>query len=196
MHKINQKYLEKIQTRSDINEHMETLYKYGLECDHITEMGVRYGCSTWAFLKSNPQKMISYDISYHDRNIINEILNITKEYNINYHFILADVLQIEIEKTDLLFIDTLHTYNQLTNELNQHASKVNKFIILHDTELFGSVDESIYSHASNIIKNINISKTGLINALNDFLKSENGKNWKIKETFKNNNGLSILERII
>lgn len=196
MHKINQKYLEKIQTKSDINEHMETLYKYGLECNHITEMGVRYGCSTWAFLNSNPQKMISYDISYHDINIINEILSITKEYNINYHFILADVLQIKIEKTDLLFIDTLHTYNQLTNELNQHASKVNKFIILHDTETFGSVDELIYFHASNIIKNINISKTGLVNAVNDFLKSENGKNWKVKEHYTNNNGLSILERII
>ena len=35
--KINQLH----QTPSDINEHIPTILKYGQECDHITEMGVR-----------------------------------------------------------------------------------------------------------------------------------------------------------
>jgi hypothetical protein len=194
MNKINQKYIQQIQIPSDINEHIETLYKYALQSNHITEMGVRFVSSTWAFLNANSKKIISYDISYHNKNLIDEVVNIAKEYNINYSFILADVLDLEIEQTDLLFIDTLHTYNQLSNELKKHHSKVNKFIILHDTESFSQVDELIYDHASNIIKNTNTSKTGLMNAINDFLKSENGKNWKIKEIFKNNNGLCILER--
>lgn len=128
--------------------------------------------------------------------MIDELINTAKEYCINYTFLLADVLNIEIEQTDLLFIDTLHTYNQLNSELKKHNSKVNKFIILHDTETFGYKDEPIYSHASNIVKNINSSKVGLMNAINDFLESEDGKNWKIKELFKNNNGLCVLERVI
>ena len=57
-HKLNQLY----QTPSDINEHIPTLIKYGQECNHITEMGVRGIISTWAFLGSAPKKMISYDI--------------------------------------------------------------------------------------------------------------------------------------
>lgn len=196
MDKINQKYLEQIQISSDINEHIETLYKYALLSNHITEMGVRFVSSTWAFLKANSKKIISYDITYHNKNLIDEVVNIAKEYNINYNFILADVLNIEIEQTDLLFIDTLHTYNQLNNELKKHHSKVNKFIILHDTENFGYRDEFIYSHASNIIKDTYTQKVGLMNAVHDFLESENGKTWKIKEIFKNNNGLCVLEKII
>lgn len=196
MNKINQKYIEQMQISSDINEHIETLYNYALQANHITEMGVRFVSSTWAFLNSNSKKIISYDISYHNKNLIDELINTAKEYCINYTFLLADVLNIEIEQTDLLFIDTLHTYNQLDSELKKHNSKVNKFIILHDTETFGYKDEPIYSHASNIVKNINSSKVGLMNAINDFLESENGKNWKIKELFKNNNGLCVLERVI
>lgn len=194
MNKINQKYIEQIQTSSDINEHIETLYKYALESNNITEMGVRFVSSTWAFLNANSKKIISYDISYHNKKLIDEVINIAKEYNINYSFVQADVLNIEIEQTDLLFIDTLHTYNQLSNELKKHHSKVNKFIILHDTETFGQVDELIYAHGSDVIKNTNAFKTGLMNAVNDFLESENGESWKIKEIFKNNNGLCILER--
>ena len=196
MNKINQKYIEQMQISSDINEHIETLYNYALQANHITEMGVRFVSSTWAFLNSNSKKIISYDISYHNKNLIDELINIAKEYCINYTFLLVDVLNIEIEQTDLLFIDTLHTYNQLNSELKKHNSKVNKFIILHDTETFGYKDEPIYSHASNIVKNINSSKVGLMNAINDFLESEDGKNWKIKELFKNNNGLCVLERVI
>jgi predicted RNA-binding protein len=127
--------------------------------------------------------------------LIDEVVNTAKEYGINYDFLLADVLNIEIEQTDLLFIDTLHTYNQLNSELKKHNLKVNKFIILHDTETFGYKDELIYSHASNIVKNISSSKAGLMNAVNDFLQSEDGKNWRIKELFKNNNGLCVLERV-
>ena len=57
--KVNQLY----QTPSDINEHIPTIIKYGLECDHITEMGVRGILSTWGWLASAPkQKLISYDL--------------------------------------------------------------------------------------------------------------------------------------
>ena len=34
----------------DINEHLPILKRFSEECSHITEMGVRYMVSTWAFL--------------------------------------------------------------------------------------------------------------------------------------------------
>jgi hypothetical protein len=52
----------------------------------------------------------------------------------------------------------------------------------------------IYEHASNEIKNIETKKQGLWNAVLDFLDTEKGKFWEIKERFTNNNGLTILER--
>jgi hypothetical protein len=191
MDKIKTKYLNQINTSSDINEHIETLYEYSKDCSHITEMGVRWVSSTWAFVYAAPQKIISYDIIKSDN--INEVLDLTKEYGINYSFEEKDVLNIEIEETDILFIDTLHTYNQLFAELNLHASKVKKYIILHDTVTFGEVDEYVYMHASQKIKNKEINKQGLMNAIKDFINSQEGQDWMILKTYENNNGLTILK---
>ena len=44
---LEQRINQLFQTPSDINEHLPTIIKYGQECDHITEMGVRGIVSTW-----------------------------------------------------------------------------------------------------------------------------------------------------
>jgi hypothetical protein len=191
MEKILEKYNEHKNTPSDINEHLETLYNLGKECSHITEMGVRWVSSTWPLIYSNPKKIISYDIITNP-NII-EVINLCNEYSIDYSFQEKDVLQLEIELTELLFIDTLHTYNQLIKELEIHSNKVSKYIVLHDTEFFGRVDEVVYEHASNFVKNNPITKQGLMTAVEDFLSTELGQSWELFKIYKNNNGLTILK---
>ncbi len=192
MEKITEKFLFNKNKKSDINEHLDVLHEYSLRCEHITEMGIRWGSSIWAFLMSNPKKLIGYDIIRTEQ--INEIIDICSEYNINFTFFEEDVLKTTIEETDLLFIDTLHTYNQLISELNLHSSKVKKYIILHDTVSFGQHDEQIYQHSSDLIKEQEVGKQGLISAIHDFLNSELGEFWIIEKEFKNNNGLTILTR--
>jgi hypothetical protein len=192
MDKIKINYNNNCANPSDINEHLPTLLKYGNECSHITEMGVRWVSSTWALLLSSPNKIISYDIVKNEK--INEVIELSNEYGINYTFIESDVLLCEIEQTELLFIDTLHTYNQLTMELNLHSEKVSKYIILHDTISFGHTDEIIYERSSDVVKTQSITKTGLMNAVNDFLLTEKGKNWFIYDIYENNNGLLVLKR--
>jgi hypothetical protein len=193
MDKIFIKYEENCKLVSDINEHLPTLLSYAKECKHITEMGVRFVSSTWPLLASKPDKLISYDIVKKDN--INEVISLAYEYNINYIFVESDVLKTEIEQTELLFIDTLHTYNQLSQELNLHSKNVSKYIILHDTETFGLVDENIYPHASELVKTLSTEKQGLLNAVTDFLLSNEGKKWKIHEKYTNNNGLMILKKL-
>jgi hypothetical protein len=191
MEKILEKYNQHKNTHSDINQHLETLYNLGKECSHITEMGVRWVSSTWPLVYSNPKKIISYDIVTNP-NII-EVINLCNEYSIDYSFQEKDVLQLEIELTELLFIDTLHTYNQLIKELEIHSNKVSKYIVLHDTEFFGRVDEVVYEHASNFVKNNPITKQGLMTAVEDFLSTELGQSWELFKIYKNNNGLTILK---
>lgn len=177
---VNEKYLKYCKEISDINEHMPTLYQYALECKHITEMGVRNVVSTWAFLNAKPDTLISYDI--HTSSNIKEVYTAAAEINTKFTFIQSDVLKTNIEDTDLLFIDTLHQYNQLTKELNMHANKVRKYIIFHDTSKFEYRDE--YTD----------SLGGLWPAIETFL--EKNKNfWKLKERYTNNNGLTVIERI-
>jgi hypothetical protein len=180
-------------TPSDINEHLPKLLEYAYSSETITEMGVRWVTSTWAFLLSNPKKLVSYDVLKDNK--VDEVINLSKKYNINYKFEIQDVLKIEIDPTDLLFIDTLHTYNQLSLELRRHSKKVNKFIILHDTETFAYIDESIYERASDLVKEQPQTKQGLWNAVLDFLDTDEGKKWKVLEKLTNNNGLTILSKI-
>lgn len=160
-------------TPSDINEHFLTIKKYASECNTITEMGVRKIVSTWALLSGKPKKMVSIDIE-HPNNFdanIEEVYEFTKFEGIKFEFIKMSSLNIIIDETDLLFIDTLHEYNQLKQELNLHGNKAKKYIILHDTETFKLMNLAFY----------------------EFI--DENKHWIIKEMFFNNNGLTILERI-
>lgn len=174
-------YIEKCTTPSDINEHLPTLKRYAEECEHVTEFGVRWIVSTYALLMAKPKKMISYDIDDINWEWIRDVVK--KETD--FEFIVGDTTKIEIEETDLLFIDTLHTYEQLKKELELHSNKVKKYLIFHDTTIFQNTDEII-------IENKIEKFYGLWPAIEQFLESN--INWKVHERFTNNNGLTILKR--
>ncbi|MDA3806316.1 MAG: hypothetical protein PF440_00240 [Thiomicrorhabdus sp.] len=175
---IEDKYQELLSTPSDINEHLPILRKYAEECRHITEMGVRGIVSTYALLVAEPDILISYDIKNCDWKPLREIAK--EECNTDFQFILGNTLEVEIAPTDMLFIDTLHNYDQLSVELKLHAPKVRKYIILHDTTTYSYRGESYDG----------IRRVGLWPAIKEFL--ENNYEWSIKARFTNNNGLTIL----
>ena len=195
MEQINSIYAQFCNTNLDINEHLPALRNYALECEHVTEVGVRYGISTWSFLSGCPKKLVSIDVrkDFFDDSY-EKIKNILETDNIEFVFLNKDILKTDIEPTDFLFIDSLHTYAQLKNELGLHSDKVRKYIALHDVERFKDKDEDIYAHASDIVKNKTSNKHGLIAAIDEFLSVH--KEWKVKKHYRNNNGLMILERQI
>jgi len=152
MTKLEQNYTNAIAQSPDMGLFLPTLKNYSQECEHVTEFGVRWIVSTWGLLLGNPKTMYSYDINHPNVHgaVIEEVYDIAKENNIKYEFILASTLEIEIEQTDLLFIDTDHTYEQLKAELNLHHSKINKYIICHDTiafpNMYPAIPEFLNSH--------------------------------------------------
>lgn len=179
-------YNEKVSVYSDIQEHLPTLKRYAEQCDHVTEMGVRWAVSTYALLMGHPKKMISIDIMPLEHFGVDskKIYEIAKEENIDYQFIVGDTRAIEIEPTDLLFIDTLHHYDQLKTELRLHADKASKYIIFHDTTTFGQFGEMLgYDGPLKSLK-------GLWPAIEEFLSAN--PQWKLLERYTNNNGLTIL----
>jgi hypothetical protein len=164
---------------SDINEHLPTLMKYASECEHITEMGVRYMVSTYALLMGKPKNMISYDIHMCHWESVRDLV---KE-DTNFQFAIGNTLEIDIDPTDLLFIDTLHNYTQLKKELDLHANKVSKYIIFHDTTSFENIGESYLGNPEK----------GIWPAIQEFLEIDS--RWVFKERFTNNNGLTIIEKV-
>ena len=197
--KLTKTFESLINTPSDINEHLLTLLNYSKECKHITELGVRWIVSTYSFILSNPNKLISIDIKHpvdwEEKVNVSERFNDIQEYaklnNIDYSFILADTLQLEIEETDLLFIDTLHVYQQLKSELELHGNKSRKYIFFHDTTTYGFVDE-IHGDLGSALKNNTSNKRGLMLAIREFLDAN--PHWKVDKVFENCNGLTILRR--
>lgn len=166
---------------SDINEHVPTLREYASKCDHVTEMGVRSVVSTYGIMMGKPKVMKSYDVIPVEsfgvpRTYLTEL---AKENGVDFEFTAADVLQIEIEETDMLFIDTLHTYNQLKQELALHAGKVKKYLAFHDTTTYGEIAEGGQG-------------VGLWPAIEEFL--QDNPNWVVERKDTNNNGFTVLRR--
>jgi hypothetical protein len=180
---LKREYEDACNEKSDINEHLPTLLKYAQECNHITEMGVRGGSSTRAFLYADPKKYVAYDLNI-DQDV-NNLFEYCKSNGKDYEYIQADVLKIKIKKTDLLFIDTYHCYEQLSQELNLHANKVRKYIVFHDTATYGRVGENLDFQSFSGTK-------GIMYAIEEFL--EKNSDWKIIYQVDYNNGLTVIEK--
>ena len=174
---LKEEYDNQCNISSDISEHLPILLEMAKKCEHITEMGVRTGVSTRAFLYSAPKKYFAYDLNLDST--VSQLFEYCQSKGKDYYYIQANVLEIEIEETDLLFIDTFHSYDQLKKELELHSNKVRKYIAFHDTYTFGRKPEG------------NLGK-GILYAIEEFL--EENKSWSIIHNVEYNNGLMIIEK--
>ena len=172
---LHNEFITASNTPSDMNEHMAFLYQLACVCDSIVEFGVRRGTSTRAFLYSKTP-LRSYDLIIDDK--VAELFVYAKQQGYDVDYIQADTLNLSINQTDMLFIDTLHTYNQLKQELILHGNKANKYLVFHDTSTFGIIGED--------------GAMGLLPAIDEFL-IENPQ-WQLQYQFTNNNGLTVLKR--
>lgn len=200
---LKDKYKYNCKSRSDINEHLPTLYKYAQQSESVIELGVRGVISSYALIygllnnKKQTKKILLNDITPCN---INELLSITKNLPIEVKYEWCNDLNLNIQENyDLTFIDTWHIYGQLKRELTKFSKITNKYIIMHDTTVDEWLGETIRCkwNAQQQSKSTGIPideiNKGLWPAIEEFLA--NNKNWKIKERFTNNNGLTILEKL-
>lgn len=167
---------------SDIVLHLPVLEWFASRCSHCTEFGVREGHSTVALLAGCRGQVVSYDI---ERTPVVNVLH-AMELPCPWEFRLADTSDptLFIDETDLLFIDTLHTYDHVKKELALHARRSRKFLAFHDTFTCGHRDES----------GPNPSARGILPAIEEFLTRFPGEYKTVYRT-ECCNGLLVLERI-
>lgn len=162
-------------TPSDINEHGDTLREYASQCAHVTDIGMRAE-STISLAAGRPNRFISVgnpNESY--RKFVRE--QYAKEGK-SCELVEGSTPDVEIEETDLLFIDTKHTANHLALELEKYATKVRRYIIRHDTDVFGVTGED--------------GGPGLIPAFARFMREH--PEWSVIYHTDRNNGLTVLSR--
>lgn len=173
---------------ADIWEHMPRLRELAAKCEHVTEFGMREaGGSTLAFLTAQPRVLISWDIE--PWAIVSQRVSdlLFTAGRTSFQPRVGNTLEIApIEPTDLLFIDTLHTYKQLRAELERHADpirqNVRKYLVFHDTITFGFRGEDG-------------SEPGLRAAMRWYQREHSFPLWELVEDRENCNGLVVLRRI-
>lgn len=184
---IDRLYVEEKKNKSDINEHLHELYTLACNVTHVTEMGSRFGASTKAFLNA-PVSLRAYDIEIHPP--LMELFKMARKVGKDVEYIRGNTLEILIEPTDMIFIDTWHSQDQLRKELKLHGNAARKYLAFHDTHTYGVRDEQ-----TDWAKNPNrkaMPNQGLLPAIIDFV-IEN-PHWNFKSHKSNNNGLTVLER--
>ncbi len=174
---------------TDICEHLSLLRELASKCDHVTEMGSRWmNGSTIALLTAQPKSLVCWDVDPDSILSARAIVLQQLAGQTKFQPRIGSTLEVEIEETDFLFIDTLHTYAQLRAELYRHGmndlrvSKVRKYIAFHDTTTFGLAGEDG-------------STPGLRRAILEFQKEQAFPLWKCIIDRTNNNGLTVLANI-
>lgn len=180
---IDMLYAKACQSPSDIHQHLPVLREFAGRCEKVTEFGTRNGVSTTALLAGRPQRLTCYDICRSKE--IDLLAEAAREVGVDFGFVMqsTSVAGQEIEDTDLLFIDSLHTYNQLLRELRLHAHHARRYLAFHDFTSFGLRDEV----------NQNAEFPGLLPAFFQFL-AESEFVGRVAHYNPANNGLLILER--
>lgn len=167
---LEEEYNNACKTPTDINEHLPTLRALADECESVTELGTRNGQSTRAFLASDAYQITSLDL-YIDPEV-EKLFVLARKIDKNAVYCIANSLRDDVvEETDLLFIDTDHSYKQLSEELRLHGNKANKYIVLHDTHTY---------------------REALLPAVIEFMV-KNG-DWIMYSHDTHNNGLTVLKR--
>ncbi len=198
---LRQQYTFAFTDPSDINQHIPTLRDLAKQCSSVVEIGLRSMVSTWGILQGlaeSPFSNRSYlgiDIAIPPLDRLNLANNLAEANGISFQFGQADDRTIMIDPTEMLFIDSLHTYCHLTYELETFSSQVSKYIAMHDTsEPWGEADDTEYhGDYSEYPDEYDRTRRGLWPAVQDFLQRH--PEWMLYRRDCNNHGFTILKRI-
>lgn len=115
--------------------YMPTLKEYASRVHHATEFGFNVGASALAILAGLPTLGVlhSYDIREHP--MADGLRIWADDMGKAFHFHWQSSLLAQIQPTELLLIDSLHTSDQLGGELYRHENRVRRYLLLHDTEV-------------------------------------------------------------
>lgn len=116
-------------------KHLLFLCELAKECKVIWELGVNWGASSSAFLQGLPRdgKLVSVDLK-----ITPKAFELQQAAGEKWSLIQGDSLKAELPGPlpDLIFFDSLHTYQQLYSELQRFGPKSREYLVFHDTITF------------------------------------------------------------
>jgi len=193
------------------------LREYAVRSKHITEFGVFWATgSTWALLaglssRRDQGTLRCYDPFAPGTPAITARLwlavSLGQALQVDMAFSSVSSIDARIEPTELLYIDSFHTYCLLRYELAQHADNVLNFIVIDDTTTwewtseFGT-ESSHTTHVGEFLKPCIAEgeeacaarcRVGLWPAIHEFLSQHS--EWTVRERHSEGHGITILQRL-
>lgn len=164
---------------SDIACHLPLLTFVASMCDTGAEFGVRDCFSTVALLSGLRLKLYSYDLQGSTN--VNHLRSMKLPIDWEFHEQNTIREGFKIPPVDLLFVDSLHTFGQVRDELAMHGDNVKKFILFHDTSLY-----------SQGVRSLDVSdQEGINRAISEYAESHG---WTERYSVEFGHGLKILVR--
>lgn len=136
-------YLRAVNAQTDINQHVPKLKELAEQCDHVTDIGMRPDVSSIGLLAGQPREMVHLVQPKHPVRqwaVGKEYEHVRGQTDIKVFSALTPAFDLPSE-TDLLFLDTKHNANQIYLELTKYAPKVRRYIVRHDTQIYGETGE-------------------------------------------------------
>jgi len=165
----------------DINEHLPTIRglveAVGPTC-RVVELGSRNGVTTTALMAGGPASILCVDTSPGPG--ATKLQKYQRKYfpRMRYEVRQGHTEKAEPEDCDVLVVDSdPHTLDHVTDELERHAGRCRRFIVFHDTQIYGE-------HYGN--------QPGIMPAIRKWLAAH--PEWTMIRRDKNNNGLSVISR--
>lgn len=168
-------------TFSDYRQHspdsgmfFDVLRRLANQNQKVVEFGTGSGHTGIAFIAGKPKEFVSYDLV--SRPGTQLIYHLRGQTSVRIE--IGNVLEIEPIEADLLFVDDLHTADNVFIELSRHAKGVRRGILLHDIVAWGETGED--------------GKPGIIYGIKRFL--EEHLEWCVGEEDRQWPGLMLLRR--
>lgn len=155
----------------DLDQHLDKLAELAAKCQDVTEITHRRE-STVALLQT-PGKVKSFQA---ERDRLTQRLLDLYPAKLDVTLIQIEDKLPDIQPTEMLFLDTFGSAERLYKELMLYSPKVSKYIVMHDTALYGEQGED--------------GKPGMLVALRHFLKTF--PKWSVIYHTQNQYGLTVI----
>lgn len=172
---LDQHYQAACTTPSPLQLHLPVLCDLARECKHVTDVGTGEGKAALAFLWAQPNTLVCVDVVQHS--FVESLKSMAGTTQLTFHR--ADSMEIDLDETDLLFLDTRHDGPLLQEELRRHANKVRKYLVLHGTAKYADQGETQ-------------TQPGIKRVIDEFLT---GNTFRVQQVFEEGEGLNVLARV-
>jgi hypothetical protein len=188
---VEQVYARHCAGNTAISPHLPRLRALAEGAAVAVEFGVKRGASSSALLMGAAE-VVSYDVVATPE--ARQLETIAGE---RWQYRVEDSRGANVPGCDLLFIDSLHDYEQCSAELSAHGNKASRYLVFHDTQTFGAVgaDGETGKHKWTYVPgrgSVPLNCLGIRQAIDEFMIANPA--WRIVAAYPDSHGLLVLQR--